>query len=68
MTNDWTMFDTWRLEYLGTTTPAVDPTTDIQGVEIETPTKVAIYNLAGQRVSKATKGIYIINGKKVLVK
>ena len=68
VTNDWTMFDTWRLEYLGTTTPAVDPTTDIQDVEIETPTKVAIYNLAGQRVSKATKGIYIINGKKVLVK
>ena len=26
----------------------------------------AIYNLAGQRVSKAVKGIYIINGKKVL--
>jgi pectin methylesterase-like acyl-CoA thioesterase len=27
-----------------------------------------IYNLSGQRVSKATKGLYIINGKKVLVK
>ena len=27
-----------------------------------------IFNLAGQRVSKAQKGIYIINGKKVLVK
>ena len=27
-----------------------------------------IYNLAGQRVNKATKGLYIINGKKVLVK
>jgi hypothetical protein len=26
----------------------------------------AIYNLAGQRVNKAQKGIYIINGKKVL--
>ena len=26
----------------------------------------AIYNLAGQRVSKAQKGIYIVNGKKVL--
>lgn len=25
-----------------------------------------IYNLAGQRVNKAQKGIYIINGKKVL--
>ena len=28
----------------------------------------AIYNLAGQRVQKAQKGIYVINGKKVLVK
>ena len=27
-----------------------------------------IYNLAGQRVQSATKGLYIINGKKVMVK
>ena len=27
-----------------------------------------IYNLSGQRVNRATKGLYIINGKKVLVK
>ena len=27
-----------------------------------------IYNLAGQRVNKLTKGIYVVNGKKVLVK
>ncbi len=30
--------------------------------------ELVIYNLSGQRVSKATKGLYIINGKKVLVK
>ena len=28
----------------------------------------AIYNLSGQRVNKAQKGIYIVNGKKVVVK
>ena len=28
----------------------------------------AIFNIAGQRVAKAQKGIYIMNGKKVLVK
>ncbi len=28
----------------------------------------AIYNLSGQRVSQPTKGIYIINGKKVMMK
>lgn len=28
----------------------------------------AVYNLSGQRVSRLTKGIYIVNGKKVVVK
>ena len=30
--------------------------------------KAVIYDLSGRRVSKATKGIYITNGKKFLVK
>ena len=29
---------------------------------------VAIYNVAGQRVNKAVKGLYIVNGKKVVIK
>jgi hypothetical protein len=37
----------------------------INGVEAE---QGVIFNLAGQRVQKAQKGIYVINGKKVLVK
>ena len=45
----------------------VEPTTGIQNVKISA-TNGAIYNLAGQRVEKATKGIYIMNGKKVIVK
>jgi hypothetical protein len=28
--------------------------------------KAAVYNLAGQRVNKAPKGIYIVNGQKVV--
>ena len=28
----------------------------------------AIFNIAGQRVNKAQKGLYIMNGKKVIVK
>lgn len=44
-------------------------TTDgIATVEDATKEDAAIYNLAGQRVEKAVKGVYIINGKKVLVK
>ena len=34
-----------------------------------TPAKMqGIFNTAGQKVSKATKGLYIIDGKKVIVK
>jgi hypothetical protein len=36
--------------------------------EIGSESGNTIFNLAGQRVSKAQKGLYIVNGKKVLVK
>ena len=42
--------------------------TAIEEVNGETAKDAVIYNLAGQRVNKAQKGIYIQNGKKVLVK
>ena len=45
----------------------VEQATGIQNVKISA-TNGAIYNIAGQRVEKATKGIYIMNGKKVIVK
>ena len=37
---------------------------DIKGVDSKAP----VYNLAGQRVNKAQKGVFIQNGKKVAVK
>lgn len=40
----------------------------IEGVEPQTEQTKVIYNLAGQRVSKPTKGLYIINGRKVMIK
>ncbi len=42
----------------------------IKGVTADTATTAddAIYDLSGRRVAKAVKGIYVINGKKVLVK
>jgi len=44
-------------------------TTAINGVNAAASAKNdVIYNLAGQRVSKAANGIFIINGKKVIVK
>ena len=42
--------------------------TAIQSIDGEKVHEGAIYNLAGQRVSKTQKGIYIQNGKKVAVK
>ncbi len=64
--NDWCPFDNFELYYLGTTAP-----TAIQGVAAETTNNKAnsaIYTITGQRVAKAVKGLYIVNGKKVLVK
>ena len=43
-------------------------TTAIESLNGETMTDGAIYNMAGQRVNKAVKGLYIVNGKKILVK
>ena len=37
-------------------------------VQMAEGTDKAVYNLSGQKVEKATKGIYIVNGKKVVIK
>ena len=43
-----------------------DEETAIQAVDANADANAVIYNLAGQRISKAQKGINIVNGKKVL--
>ena len=43
-------------------------TTGINDIATETVNNGAIYNLNGQRVVKAQKGLYIINGRKQIVK
>jgi hypothetical protein len=46
-----------------------DGETGIDAIEDAEPAVSSdIYDLSGRRVEKATKGLYIINGKKVLVK
>lgn len=42
--------------------------TGISNVAVEAFNDAAIYNLAGQRVTKAQKGLFIVNGKKQVVK
>ena len=43
------------------------PETGINEIQTEQADK-AIFDLSGRRVQKATKGFYIVGGKKVLVK
>lgn len=54
-----------------TAAPSLDvtfgETTDIRTVAAR-QTQEGIFNLSGQRVAKAQKGLYIVNGKKVVVK
>ena len=42
--------------------------TGIKAVENSTIANGVYYNLAGQRVAQPTKGLYIVNGKKVVIK
>ncbi len=60
---DWCPFDNFRLLYLGKTAP-----TGIEGVEIENVlvSNGKIYDLSGRQVSKAQRGVYVINGRKVV--
>jgi hypothetical protein len=43
-------------------------TTAIESVEKVASENGVYYNIAGQRVAQPTKGLYIVNGKKVIIK
>ena len=43
-------------------------TTGIETIDNGQLTMDNVYNLAGQRVAQPTKGLYIVNGKKVIIK
>jgi hypothetical protein len=45
-----------------------DETTGIESVEQAAKADNQYFNLAGQRVAQPTKGLYIVNGKKVIIK
>lgn len=68
----WTIFDNFRLYYYG----AVEPTTGINEVITGLPVHAkGVYTLGGQLVKENAsnfqglpKGIYIVNGKKVVVR
>ncbi len=45
-----------------------DYETGVNNIASEDGNEKVVYNLSGQRVSKPTRGIYVINGKKVIIK
>ena len=45
-----------------------EESTNIEGISVETATNDKVYNLNGQRVAAPAKGLYIVNGKKFVVK
>ena len=45
-----------------------DDSTSISELNVKGQTDGEFYNLAGQRVAQPTKGLYIVNGKKVVIK
>ena len=51
----------WLVGYIPTSIKSVDA----EEIDLE---NAIIYNMNGQRVDKAQKGLYIINGRKVVVK
>lgn len=56
---DVLIFDNFRLEYIGH-----DPADAIQSVSADTDA-TPVYNLAGQRLSRPSRGVNVIGGKKV---
>ncbi len=60
-THQWVIWDNFQLIYYGPTTTAISEVTTTQQ-------PAAIFNLAGQRVEKAQKGLYIQNGRKFVSK
>ena len=49
-------------------TPNTDIVTLIEGIEVKVPANNVFYDLQGRQVLMPQKGIYILNGKKVIVK
>ena len=67
---DWIVMDNWRLKYYGSELLDADGIKGIESDEIKNVTTASkgIYNMLGQRLSKAQKGVNIINGKKIIKK
>ena len=69
-TSYWAIFDNFRLYYYGSKT-AEEVTTGIDASLMNREERIvnsAVYDLQGRVVKNPTKGLYIVNGKKVVIK
>ena len=71
----WCIFDNFRLHYFGSLTPNEVDGISIPIITLETTTRQGIYSLDGQKlrdraseIIELPAGIYIVNGKKVVVR
>ena len=66
----WTIFDNFRLYYYGSM--SIDDVTSVEQVVTEGMAPTAVYNLFGQKVADSLEGLpaglYISNGKKMMIK
>ena len=63
ISNDWCMFDNWKLYYLGKDAPE-----GIETIAAEDTSAKGIFNITGQKLNKLQRGLNIIDGKIVFVK
>ena len=69
-TRYWAIFDNFRLYYYGSKT-AEEVATGIDASLVNSEERIvnsAVYDLQGRVVKNPTKGLYIVNGKKVVIK
>ena len=64
----WVIFDNFRLYYYGSV--SADEVTGVEGAAMESrqTRKETVYDLLGRRVANPVKGLYIVNGKKIVIK
>ena len=65
---DHTEYDYYFTMPEGDVTISIVNATGINSIAADKMKNATIYNMKGQRVDKAQKGLYIINGKKVVIK
>ncbi len=67
-TSDTEIAGTWELRNIEVTSSKREDATAIQQVSVTPATRSTIYDLQGRRVLNPSRGIYIVDGRKVYVK